>query len=82
MENFFDDFELALSLAQEEVKENLKHLKCKTHKNKGRVSFDYDNLGLNAYIKCCCIDHANKMKKAISETQSFRKIEIENLTYK
>lgn len=81
MGNFYD-IESSLAVAQTEAKKVLKDCICPVHKRKGRVSFDYDDLGCNAYIKCCCIQHAQQMTNAIKETEMFRKIEIENITHK
>lgn len=69
--------------AQEEGKEIVSKLICPVHNKKAKVSFDYDNFGNNAYIKkACCSNFLKQVKKVLSETQSFNKIEIEDTALK
>lgn len=74
--------EMDLAVAQDEAKKLLKDMKCTVHKRKGRVSFDFDDNGCNAYIKCCCVDYAKQISDTINKTQLFNKIVIEDITNK
>ena len=64
-------------VAEEIAKKVLSKMTCTTHKKKARVSFDYDNLGNNAYIKkACCSEFIKEVSDALAETKQFHKIEV------
>lgn len=74
-----NDHEATLSVAQIEAKKELKNCICPLHKRKGRVSFDFDNDGANAYITAyCCSEHAQSMSQTLKEIQLFNTIVIKN----
>jgi hypothetical protein len=52
-------------------KKALLGLKCKTHRRRPHVIYDYGNTGTAAHImKCCCPEFADKVLKILSESDS------------
>ena len=72
--SYEDDLFYAVLVARPLVKS----LRCPIHKRLARVSFDYDNSGVNAYITfCCCQPFADVVAKKLRDTELFYNIKIE-----
>jgi len=72
------DFELELSQAEPEAKFLISCLVCPVHKKKCRVECDYDNTGLNAYVKnCCCKKIGEVAFYLLDYTGNFQHIEVD-----
>lgn len=80
---YIRDLENELRIAMDEVKPLVRSLTCPIHKRKARLIYDYDNRGINAYIKkCCCQAFADVVAEKLEETKFFDNIEIVNVESK
>lgn len=63
-------------------KKALLNLKCKVHRRKARVIYDYGNTGTAAHIvKCCCPEFAKQVLKVLSESESVDFVFIDDCIY-
>lgn len=75
--DFFPDYELELGNVQQEAKLLISFLVCPVHKKKCKVTFDYDNTGVNAYVeKCCCQKLGEVAYTLLASTGKFQEISI------
>lgn len=74
--------ERKLLLDKEACKEVLKDLRCKKHKLKARIAYDYDDCFTNAYLtQCCCPEFAKQVADALEKAQAIDVIHLDGCKY-